>query len=99
MFTLHLSHLDIRTAALAVAEAARKRAKDDSLHTASRRLADRLAEAVPETLTRGEARLDLREDEWFVLATSLNLAARGSGYYRPSLPITSPRALAARLEA
>mgnify|MGYP000855317805 FL=1 len=107
MFVLRLNHLDIRTAALAIAEAARRRRRDDSLARASRRLADRLHEALPVTLARGEAYLDVPDEEAFLLRDALADACDGwsiAGPFRyraqaQSLPFTRPEALLARLGA
>jgi hypothetical protein len=102
MFTLHLNHNDLRTAALAVAEAARKRRRDDSLTRASRRLADRFSEVFPVALAKGEVTLDVQEDEALVLHSALLSASSGPLWYG-SRTVTPPapstfRALARRME-
>jgi hypothetical protein len=103
MFTLRLNHLDIRAAALAIAETSRRRPRGEerSEAAASRNLARVLAEAYPVALATGEVVLDVTEEAAFLLGTSLNRAAKGPRWYgsRATLPVASFRAVAARLEA
>lgn len=107
MFVLRLNHLDIRTAALALGDASRRRPKGDEATVASRRLADRLHEALPVTLAQGEAFVDTGLDEALVLREALadacdGRSVAGSFRYRAqasSLPFTPPEALLARIAA
>lgn len=102
MTILTLGHLDIRTSALALAEASRTRTRDEKRdNTVSRGLARLLEESYPVAVARGEVVLELSDETLSLLGMCLNRAAEGSSWYgsRATVPTTSFRALARRLEA
>ena len=100
MFTVRFSHLDLRTAALALAEASRRRPRG-SERVPSASLSAKLSEAFPVALARGEAPVSLTEGERSLLASSL-AAVPADGYYAPrasGLRFSSPAYVAAQVAA
>lgn len=98
MFTVRFSHLDIRTAALAVAEASRRRPRG-SARVPSASLSAKLSEAFPVALSHGEAVLALTEPERALLSGSL-AAVPADGYYAPrvsGVPLSSPAYVATQV--
>lgn len=81
MYTVNLSHRDIRVAAAALAEAARKRPRTDEVGKASRALARTLSEAYTLSLARGEVVLTLPEPQRVALSGALLDAASGPLWY------------------
>lgn len=107
MYVLRLNHLDLRTCALALADASHRRPRNADETPLSRSLARRLSEVYPVAVAKGEVYVDCRDEEALLLRDVLAEAADGwsvAGSFRyreqaQSLPFTPPEAVLARLEA